>query len=198
MRLMSARLLDQMRVAAGASADKHRRSPGKHWHLLPQVFVLVSEPGPSAEGPSLEPRVYTLKEQKGFYDLGMGFTSPAYVHSLVVFAEAADALRYAGLLEAAGSRPLRVLAAQPRVAFVFSVKSGIKVSFVPSGTLLLPPQQDTEAAGDGQLASSLDVAWRPAGTNVFNASQLKSMGLGDGVDYEDERRRFEELFGLEE
>jgi len=89
-----------MRVAAGASADKHRRSPGKQWHFLPQVFVLVSEPGASAEGPSLEPRVYTLKEQKGFYDLGMGFTSPAFAHSLVVFAEAADALRYAGLLEA--------------------------------------------------------------------------------------------------
>jgi len=206
MRLMSARLLDQMRGThvAGASADRHQRSRGKQWHFLPEIFVLVSEAGASGEGALLEPRVYTLKEQQGFYDLGMGYTSPAYVHSLVVFEEAADAERYAGLLHAAGSRPLRVQAANPRVAFVFSVKLGMKISFVPGGTLLLPPtpsdcdKQDAPAPGDGKVASSVDMPWRPGGKNIFSASQLKSMGLGDGVDYDEERRRFEELLGRDD
>jgi hypothetical protein len=62
-----------------------RTSDGMHWLTLPQVFVLVT----TGRGEEVEAgRVYTLQQERGFYDMGMGFTSAAYMHKLLVFQDA--------------------------------------------------------------------------------------------------------------
>lgn len=220
-RLMAARLLEQMRGAqlaggSGAPGERERSlaaPAGKQWHFLPSVFVLIrpshlqpppaSCPAATALPHLPPPLVYTMKEQQGFYDLGMGYTSPAYVHSLVLFQEACDAERYAGLLEAGGFPALSVHEVHPRVAFVFSVKKGMRICVVPPDTLLIPPSDDAQGNSNGHQAaaaawSALDAPWVPDGKEVFDRSLLASMGFGDSVDYEDERRRLEAIFARDE
>ena len=113
MRLVAERMRDEMRAVRRANAGQP--SPGKQWHFLPKIFVLVSDAPPAAAVgvdaaaggaagvDSAAPWVYTIKEQKGFYDNGMGHTSPAYVHSLLIFEDGADAERYAGLVQVRNS-----------------------------------------------------------------------------------------------
>jgi hypothetical protein len=273
MRLVAKRMRDEMRAVR--RADAGQPSPGKQWHFLPKIFVLVSDAPPAAAVgvdaaggggvDSAAPCVYTIKEQKGFYDNGMGHTSPAYVHRLLIFEDGADAERYAGLVQvrhaprvpvarchaptvglrraqlspqllplfcplfseqddnafglgggrgalllqaseaSAGSfAALRVQEVHPRIAFVFSVRAGMKISVVPQDTLLVPPPPPRDDGpgngqnGQGKVWSALDVAWRPEGKEVFDRSLLASMGMGDGIDYDDERNRLEQLFRLDE
>ena len=96
---------------------------------------------------------------------------------------------------------MRVQEVHPRIAFVFSVRAGIKISLVPQNTFLVPPRDDGPGNGQngqGKVWSALDVVWRPEGKEVFDRSLLASMGMGDGIDYDDERRRLEQLFRLDD
>jgi len=79
----------------------------KEWLSLPEVFVLAMPPSARKLERSWHDHplanedhsasVYTLKEQKGFYDLGQGHKSPAFKHHLPVFERRADAERCSSL-----------------------------------------------------------------------------------------------------
>ena len=89
--------LDSVAAALKRGAPK-RSADGQRWLVLPHVFVLVTVPSPATG----RPFIYTLREEKGFYDpgYGMGPRSPAFVDHLMAFEDEQDAARYARLVDA--------------------------------------------------------------------------------------------------
>ena len=89
--------LDSVAAALKRGAPK-RSADGQRWLVLPHVFVLVTVPSPATG----RPFIYTLREEKGFYDpgYGMGPRSPAFVDHLMAFEDMQDAARYARLVDA--------------------------------------------------------------------------------------------------
>ena len=89
--------LDSVAAALKRGAPK-RSADGQRWLVLPHVFVLITVPSPATG----RPFIYTLREEKGFYDpgYGMGPRSPAFVDHLMAFEDMQDAARYARLVDA--------------------------------------------------------------------------------------------------
>mmetsp|Transcript_28431 Transcript_28431/g.23880 ORF Transcript_28431/g.23880 Transcript_28431/m.23880 type:complete len:108 (+) Transcript_28431:3-326(+) len=98
---------------------------------------------------------------------------------------------YKGLLAAQHSSSLEVESVGARTAFAFAVRSGMRISFVPLGTLLIPPAE--EGGEKGNMTSSSDRPWRPAGKEIFDASLIPDAFVE--VNYDEERNRLEDLFG---
>ena len=96
-RAESPKPLDSAAAALKRGAPK-RSADGQRWLVLPHVFVLVTVPSPATG----RPFIYTLREEKGFYDpgYGMGPRSPAFVDHLMAFEDEQDAARYARLVDA--------------------------------------------------------------------------------------------------
>ena len=89
--------LDSVAAALKRGAPK-RSADGQRWLVLPHVFVLITVPSPATG----RPFIYTLREEKGFYDpgYGMGPRTPAFVDHLMAFEDMQDAARYARLVDA--------------------------------------------------------------------------------------------------
>mmetsp|Transcript_88696 Transcript_88696/g.251459 ORF Transcript_88696/g.251459 Transcript_88696/m.251459 type:complete len:268 (-) Transcript_88696:105-908(-) len=190
MRLLSARLLETMTSEGVEKLAPKRTADGQHWLALPVVFVLIS--APSANTPT--PLVYTLNEQKGFMDSGGGVKSPMYIDTLMVFEDISDAQRYSGLVEAQIATSLWAHEVAPRLAFVFAARQGMELSFVPRGSLLLPPR----GGGEAGVRSSVARPWRPVETQLFDEAALQGAGgLAESfqADYEEERRKLDNIFG---
>jgi len=112
--------LEKQKILSALDVVARLLPANKEWLSFPEVFVLAMPPSPrklergwldhplAKEDQSAT--VYTLKEQKGFYDLGQGHRSPAFKHHLPVFERRADAERSALLLEAQGFENISVLA----------------------------------------------------------------------------------------
>ena len=100
--------LQKQKILSALDVVARMLPANKEWLSLPEVFVLVMSPSarklergwldhPLAKEDEAA-SVYTLKEQKGFYDLGQGHKSPAFKHHLPVFERRADAERFCSLL----------------------------------------------------------------------------------------------------
>jgi len=176
---------DKQNVLKARDVVARVRPAGKEWLSLPEVFVLANTPSASSSDPA--PTIYTLKEKKGFYDLGQGYKSPAFKHHLPVFADKADAMRSALRLEALGFENITVQRMEARQTFVFSAKAGMHISFVPSDTLFLPPEEE---AGNDDIISSIEQKWRSEGADIFDMNLLED---NLGIDYQDARQRLEQL-----
>lgn len=156
----------------GAGASKFP-VPGsdERWLTLSRVCVLLFNPRTENEG------IYTLQLR----------VQGGYINTVVLFEEQEDAERYAGLLEAQDFPAPQVEALDPREIAAFTADAGYKTSFIPAGTLFLPPEDNVDPA---------DRPWRPdADKEVALAQMLADEDDSDQVDYALERARLEALFG---
>jgi len=158
-------------------------APGNdsRWRSLSRVCVLLFNARTENEG------IYTLQLR----------THDGVVNTVVLFEEREDGERYAGLLEAQDFPVPQVEALDPREIAAFTADAGYKTTFISSGTLFLPPEENVDPA---------DRQWRPDHTHTHTHTHAQSeesdiaQKLADGddadkVDYQQARARLERLLG---
>lgn len=158
----------------GAGGASKFPLPGsdERWLSLSRVCVLLFNPRTENEG------IYTLQLR----------VREGYINTVVLFEQQEDAERYAGLLEAQDFPAPQVEALDPREIAAFTQDAGYKTSFIPAGTLFLPPEDNVDPS---------DRPWRPDGSfpDPSLAQVLADADDADEVDYNLERARLESLFG---
>lgn len=163
-------------VGGGPGASKFP-VPGDdgRWMSLSRVCVLLFNPRTENEG------IYTLQMR----------VREGYINTVVLFEEQEDAERYAGLLEAQDFPAPQVEALDPREIAAFTADAGYKTSFIPAGTLFLPPEDNVDPG---------DRPWRPDALPSQEKEKTLAQILADAedsdlIDYNKERARLESLFG---
>jgi len=101
---------------------------------LSRVFVLLFNPQTRKEG------IYTFQRRQHDED-----GTVHDINKVALFEKQEDAERYAGLLKADGLPTAQVKSLDPREVGVLAPLAGPTASFIPAGTVFLPPPQIEEA-----------------------------------------------------
>jgi len=99
------------------------------WMDLLKVFVLLFNPRSDSEG------IYTLQVR---------VRDGSLINTVVLFEDKEDAERYSGLLEAQNFPTAHVEALDPEEILDFTESNSYKTSFIPEGTLFLPPEKSVD------------------------------------------------------
>jgi len=137
-------------------------------------------------------------ENEGIYTLQLR-THDGFINTVVLFEDREEGERYAGLLEAQDFPPPQVEVLCTHEIAAFTAHAGYKTTFIPAGTLFLPPEVNVDPA---------ERQWHPdthTHTHTHNdapkaheldlAQILADSEDSDKIDYAQARARLESLFG---